>query len=336
MRIHAITKNRDGCFEHRIALPLAHLGRLGHDTSFGDGASAALLDELSSQSDSVLLGKFITDDHAVTAWETIARNPRRPALMVYDVDDAYEFVDQVHGGDRSVYADPAARARAARVMRAADLITCSTPALAELYAGLNRTVVLPNAIADEVFEWAARTPPLRFTVGFQGSPSHLQDMQWALPALDAFMHRRPHARWHWFGMTDPQCWPAQRQRCTPWEDSPERFYRSMLGRFHVGVAPLAPGIEFNRFKSGLKAQVYAALRIPTVASDTEFFRDTVDSGRTGILCSTWGQWTDALTYLCDDPTAATVMGMHAYDAEHKRRMSVVAPHWERAYREALR
>jgi glycosyltransferase involved in cell wall biosynthesis len=334
VRIHAITKNRDGCFEHRIALPLAHLGRLGHDTSYGDGASAALLDELSAEPDSVLLGKFITDEHAVQSWEKIAANRRRPALMVYDVDDSYYHVAQVHGGDRSVYADPAAVARSERVMRAADLITCSTPALAELYAPLGRTVVLPNAVADEVFAWGARTPPGKFTVGFQGSPSHLQDFQYWLPALDDFMGATD-ARWHWFGLADAHCWPPYRQRCTQWIDSPEDFYRAMRGRFHVGVAPIHPGVEFNRYKSGLKAQVYAALRIPVVASDTEYFREVVTPGRTGILCSTGDAWTEALLYLHEHPDEATAMGMHAYDAEYKRRMSVVAPMWWRAYWKAM-
>jgi glycosyltransferase involved in cell wall biosynthesis len=341
VRIHAITRNRDGCFEHRIALPLAHLGRLDHDTSYGDGAGAALLDELSAEPDSVLIGKFLTDEYAVSAWEKISSNPRRPRLMVYDVDDAYQFVSQVHGGDRSVYAHPDTILRSQRVMRAADLITCSTPALAELYEDLAPTVVLPNAIPDEVFEWGARTPPAAFTVGFQGSPSHLQDFQYWLPAYDDFMRGAVRtdgthaARWHWFGMTDPRCWPAHRQRCTPWEDTPEKFYRGMLGKFHVGVAPLHPGLEFNAYKSGLKAQVYAALRVPVVASDTEFFRDVVGNGRTGILCDTRAAWTDSLMYLYESPGDAAAMGMRAYDAEYRRRMSAVAPLWEQAYRKAM-
>jgi hypothetical protein len=291
--------DRGGCFEHRIALPLAHLGRIGHDTSFGNGVSASLLDELSARSDSVLIAKFVTDEADTAAWESIARSPKRPALMVYDVDDSYYHVSDIYTGDRSVYAKPETVPNSERVMRAADLITTTTPELASVYEHLGTPIaVLPNAVADEILDWQLRTPPKVFTVGYQGSPSHLYDMQYWVGAFDAFMDAAPRARWHWFGLHDPKCWPTHRQKVTPWINSAEQFHRSLNGRFHVGVAPLHPG-------------------------------------RTGFLASTPAQWKDALIELYRDPGKAETMGMHARDLEATRVMSRVVHKWETAYREAL-
>jgi hypothetical protein len=332
-----MSTDRGGCFEHRIALPLAHLGRRGHDTTYANGVAAVTLNELAGRGDSVLIAKFVTEEEPVAAWERIAAAPagRRPALMVYDVDDSYYHVGQIFTGDRSVYNDPAVIARSERMMRAADLVTCTTTEVAALYAPLGTpTAVLPNAVADELLDWQVRTPPKRFTIGYQGSPSHLHDMQYWVPSFDRVM-RSTGAMWHWFGINDPKCWPDQRQKITPWNNSPEAFHRSMNGRFHVGVAPLHPDLEFNRYKSGLKAQVYGALGRPTVASDFPFYRDVIRDCETGYLCETSTEWSDALCHLYRDPHAATVMGMNARELESTRTMSKIVHMWVDAYERHL-
>lgn len=336
MRIHAATTDRGGCFEHRIALPLAHLGRRGHDTSYSSGVSAELLNELSQRDDSVLILKFVTEEAAVRAIEEIAVAPRRPALLVYDVDDSYYHVGQIYAGQHSVYNDPEAVARAERVMRAVDLVTCSTPAVAALYAPLGTpTMVLPNAVADELLDWQIRTPPRRFTIGFQGSPSHLQDVQHWIEPFAKFMQTTD-AMWHWFGPKDPECWPARRQKSTPWIDSPEAFHRALNGKFHVGVAPLHPGIPFNRYKSGLKAQVYGALGRPTIASGIDFYQDVIASGVTGFLADTEDDWYCMLKMLHNNPGLAVAMGMRARELESTRTMSKVIHRWVDAYEGAMK
>ena len=334
MRIHAMTTDRGGCFEHRIALPLAHLGRRGHDTSYGNGAPATVLNELANRPDSVLIGKFITAPQDVAGWQAIAQAPKRPALMVYDCDDSYWDVQQIAGGERSVYAIEENLRGSEAVMRAADLITCTTPTLAariqEKIPGVP-VVVLPNCVADEILDWHVRTPPRKFTIGFQGSPSHLQDMQYWLPAFDTVMKSRPGVMWHWFGLHDPKCWPPHRQRCTPWENSPEQFHRSLNGKFHVGVAPLHPHLPFNRYKSGLKAQVYGALGRPTIASDYPYYGDVIEHGTTGYLCEYPADWEYYLKWLIDDPRKAEKMGEAARELESTRTMSKRVHLWEDAY-----
>lgn len=338
MRIHAMTTDRGGCFEHRIALPLAHLGRRGHDTSYGNGAPAAVLNELAARPDSVLIGKFITAPQDVAGWQAIAESPKRPALMVYDCDDSYWDVQQIAGGERSVYAIEENLRGSEAVMRAADLITCTTPVLAERIAEKileTPVAVLPNCVADEILDWHVRTPPRKFTIGFQGSPSHLQDMQYWLGAFDQVMKSRPQVMWHWFGLHDPKCWPAHRQKITPWNNSPEQFHRSLNGRFHVGVAPLHPALPFNRYKSGLKAQVYGALGRPTVASDTPYYRDVIEDGETGYVVAHEWEWTSLLQYYAANPYEAEKMGEAARELESTRTMSKRVHLWEDAYQEVL-
>jgi glycosyltransferase involved in cell wall biosynthesis len=335
MRIHALCTDRGGCFEHRIALPLAHLGRLGHDTSYGNFISPAMLYEMAEQPDSVLLGKFITAEDDTAAWEEIAALPKRP-LMVYDLDDSYWDVENIYTGDRSIYAKPETIANSERVMRAADLITVTTTDLADLvWTKLGReAAVLPNAVADEVFGLHLRRPPKRFTIGYQGSPSHLLDVKRWLGAFDRTMEDTG-AMWHWFGINDPVCWPAHLQLVTEWTNNPEEFHRSMNGKFHVGVAPIDPDLTFNAYKSGLKAQVYSAMGTPTVATDISYYRDTIVHGTTGYLVSTDDEWVDAIRSLNEDRNMAAAMGMRARDLEKTRMMSKVVHKWENAYRKAM-
>jgi glycosyltransferase involved in cell wall biosynthesis len=96
-----------------------------------------------------------------------------------------------------------------------------------------------------------------------------------------------------------------------------------------------PELTFNSYKSGLKAQVYAALGRPTVASDFSFYADVIRHGETGFLAGSAQEWTDALMELYRDPHTATVMGMNARELESTRTMSKVVHRWEDAYREAL-
>ena len=72
-------------------------------------------------------------------------------------------------------------------------------------------------------------------------------------------------------------------------------------RWHIGLAPLTD-THFNRSKSAIKAMDYAALGLPTVASDTGPYAGVVRDGVNGLLAAnTETAWFNALAGLLRDP-----------------------------------
>lgn len=337
MKIHAVTTDRGGCWWFRVFLPLDTYARTYQvETSYGAGVPPGLLDELSDRSDpGVLIAKFLQAPVNVEVWEQIARAPRRP-LLVYDVDDSYYHVEDMHAGEHSVYANPEVVRRAERVMRVCDVVTCSTPAVANLYERVNRnTVVLPNSVPQSLFSYGSEARPERFTVGYQSSPSHLHDIQYATPALVAFLTRHRDARVHFYGPTDPvevvkPVRPDQVET-TAWVDDLDRFHRRLANSMHVGIAPIEPGRQFNAYKSGVKAQTYAALGIPTIASDTSYYRDVIRDGQTGLIARTPAQFAMRLNMLYNEPEELADMGRQALLAESRRTIEKRIDMWHKVY-----
>lgn len=331
LRIHAATTDRGGCFWFRIQQPLDALGRLfGHDTSYGDGAPPEVLNEAD-----VLIGKFLTGTREVSTWLQIARAPRRP-LLVYDVDDSYYHVEDIHMGSRSVYSNPLYLARAEQVITAADLVTCSTPAVAELYSKLNKNcIVLPNAVPTWLPEQPERGAPAHFTIGYQCSPSHQDDMQYWAASFYRFLRRHPDARIHFIGPDDPQGFPKFQTVSTPWVNDPIDFHLGLNGAMTVGIAPLKPNLTFNLYKSGIKAQTYQALGIPAIVSDATYYRDTVVNGRTGFIVKSHGAWYQALEHFYEHPESWALMGAAGRELERSRSMDKIAHLYDTAYRKAI-
>lgn len=350
MRVHAITTDRGGCWWFRVFLPLDTYARTYQvETSYGDGVPRELLDELSDRSDpGVLVAKFLQSagpgrdvetglltPSNVEFWEQIARAPRRP-LLVYDVDDSYYHVSDMYAGEHSVYADPEVVRRAERVMRACDVVTCSTPAVASLYERVNRNVVvLPNSVPESLLSLATDRRPPGFTIGYQCSPSHLHDIQWVTPALVAFLTRHRDARVHFYGPTEDvqvvkPVRPEQVQT-TRWIDNLYRFHKVMSGAYHVGIAPIVPGRAFNAYKSGVKAQTYGALGIPSITGDTTYYRDVVRDGVTGFIARSPREFAARLEQLHKSPELLADMGQQAQLAESKRTIERRIDLWHKVY-----
>lgn len=106
----------------------------------------------------------------------------------------------------------------------------------------------------------------------------------------------------------------------PWSDDMRSFHLG-LGRFDIGLCPLAP-TRFNRAKSGIKAMEYQAAGVVPVATDCAAYREVIEDGVTGFLVKTQWEWADRLTQLSQD---------HALRAQMSLACKSVAP--QRAYRQ---
>jgi glycosyltransferase involved in cell wall biosynthesis len=230
--------------------------------------------------------------------------------------------------------DPRAAESVRYCLRRADMITVSTPYLAELYAPLNSNIrILPNCVKAELLDMPRKRRE-RVTVGWQGGSSHLVDMCMIQDELSGVLAANPGADMHFVGVDfSPLQWirnPGLRERCrfTSWFDDVGDYYRAV--DFDIAIAPLAD-VPFNRAKSHLKALDAAARGIPIVAQDMEPYRDFVRDGETGYLVRTAQEWTARLTELIHDEAAREEMGAKAREVARRYTMQGNWQLWEKAY-----
>ncbi len=218
-------------------------------------------------------------------------------------------------------------------LRRAEMVTVSTPYLAELYAPFNSNiVVLPNYVKAELLDLPRKRRD-RVTVGWQGGTSHLVDLCAIQEPLTAILDAHPDVDMHWVGMDYS---PLVRRQCrfTPWADDVGDMYKTI--DFDIAIAPLADAgnlwdVPFNRSKSYLKCLEAAARGIPVVAQDSEPYRDFVRDGETGYLVRTGEEWQARLTELINDEQAREEMGAKARALAAGYTIQEHWVKWERAY-----
>jgi SAM-dependent methyltransferase len=228
--------------------------------------------------------------------------------LVYECDDDLLRVDP--SGLPHLH-DEGVRDTVRFCLQLSDMVTVSTPYLAEQYRKLNdNVVVLPNYV-DAKLLGIERPRRERLTLGWAGGSSHLAD--WATvaaPAVRTVLGGHPEMDMHFMGVDFSPMLGDTRSRCrfTPWDNDVSAYYRKI--DFDVGLAPLGDS-DFNRSKSWIRALEMASLGIPIVASDIEPYRDFVIDGVTGFLVRTEEEWAARLTELVADAEARAEMGRKA-------------------------
>lgn len=250
--------------------------------------------------------------HMARLWEAVAGRVAR----VYELDDD---VLRVHPS-QGIALTESQRHHVGYLLASADLVTCSTPFLAEVVGAANpNVVVLPNVIHERVLS-VTRPRRERVTVGWGGGSSHLMDVAAAAEPLAAVLAAHPDADMHWVGM-DYSPLVGRECRFTPWHRDVFRYYAAI--DWDIAIAPLADHV-FNYSKSHLRALDAAALGIPVVAQDLPPYREFVIDGVTGYLVRTADEWRARLTELISDGAAREEMGRKA--REHAAGFTI-QQHW---------
>ncbi len=185
--------------------------------------------------------------------------------------------------------------------------------------------VLPNLPIEKVeprdrqhWEWAQDHVRRRdngdVVIGyFSGSITHNADFNMILPALIAVMEERPNVRLKVMGELDlPEALEPYADRIETagfcaWQDLPYA-----IADADINIAPLQDTI-FNEAKSENKWVEAALVKVPTIASDVGAFAKMIDSGHTGLLCSSTDEWCDALIRLVDHPEERERIALAAHD-----------------------
>ena len=255
---------------------------------------------------------LLTQRHAVpdaAAAEALAAHCRGSGMrLIYDLDDDLLGLPPEHP-DAARLA-PRAGAVAA-MLRLADLVTVSTPALAARIAPLRAdAVVVANALDERIWgdppsSRPRRAPPVRLLC--MGTATHEADFALIAPALARLVGQfGARIAIEVIGVTTQVALPEGVTRLAPPGSvaSYPAFVHWLRAQpaWDIGLAPLADS-AFNACKSPIKLLDYAALGLAAVASDTPAYRDALAAGGGLGVANTEAAWCDALSRLIRQPEA---------------------------------
>lgn len=229
--------------------------------------------------------------------DLIHRFQARGIAVVVDVDDDVAAIDPLNRA--AGWENPRNILKGCAM---ADLVTVSTPALADIYGGHGRVAILENCVPTALLDMPRDSDGR--TVGWGGwTGSHPGDLAVTHGGV-ADAARRAGARFHVVGPPDDvqeQLGLDERPSSTgPLTKVAEYEYERALGALDVGIVPLRD-TRFNAGKSWLKGVQYAARGIPFVASDVAEYRRLSAAG-IGMLAPDRGRsWRARVLELLTDP-----------------------------------
>jgi glycosyltransferase involved in cell wall biosynthesis len=255
--------------------------------------------------------------------------------VVYEVDDAFDVLETWHPQyaawgrekvDQSI-----------RMMQLADLVTTSTPWLAEHFRKYNPNIqVIPNLLDLSVWPQAVRAENRStFRIVWAGAKSHKGDLDLVASALEKFAKICPSARIVFFGqMPDGFDVPESQveyHEAVDFEDYPEKLASLDAD---VAIAPLSE-CEFNRGKSNLRIIQYMACGWPVIASDIEPYSRTMrsESGTVGglLVPSQMSEWVNALDFMMKCPGVRKVLAKDAPVVSRRHDLRPFVPKIEKIF-----
>lgn len=321
-RVFAWITDTAGCFHYRIDLPLTALNqRPGWDCTWGaPGPDIHDYD--------VVIGQRLAGDNP--EWLALCRDPN--VLAVYDFDDDLVNIEPENTVPYSIYY-PLREGTIANI-RAADVVTTCTDAIAEIVAEWNpNVVVLPICIPAAVLDLPKPPPghgePL---LGWAGSMFQAQNWVGMPDVLAEYAHRVPKARFHTIGADYLGHAFAGRKDITGW-GTMDQLYAAL--NFDIGIAPLASRLHGSRVRSWTKPLQYAARSIPVVASAVGQYPEWVEDGVNGLLVPDTDEWQtdwlDRLLWLTENPDAQKRLGAGAMGCARQYTIEGNIWRWEQVY-----
>lgn len=336
MRVTVHPCDSGGCGWYRLRWPAEVLQAAGHDVVVAESFDALFFNGQMIrplvEADVVVLQRPL----ARTVVEAIPMLHRHGVAVVVEIDDAFHALPRGHGARKAtaVAADPDHnRLWLRRACDLADLVTVTTPALAEMYGSHGRVKVLPNLVPASYLELPTHAPRTEApTVGWTGSVvTHVGDLDELGGVIPQVLEETGARFVSWgVGLTEQTLGVTGRVR--PWADL-RGAYPRQVADLDVGLVPLADN-AFCRAKSALKGLEYAALGVPFVASPrADYVRLHAETG-VGLFASTPAEWHVRLAYLLTSPEARTQVAAANRDAVAGHTYQNHADRWWNAWRTA--
>lgn len=327
MRIFCGHDGGTGCGWYRMLMWGAELPRHGYDVTMRDA-------DVDKRGDTGITARDMDGHDVIVAQrfnkpgaEHLWRRARTPFnRLVYELDDDVFNITPDNFAAYTLWKNPLIRDAAIHNIEVSDLITTTTQPLAELLREYNPNVmVIPNQIPAWVCDYQ-RSRRDRPAVGWAGGGSHGADVGLIVTPVRRFLQRFKGWDLRLAGTDYRVTFKAgDRAVFTPWvhvTDDPHGFYT--VPDWDIGLAPLVP-TQFTRCKSAIKALEWAALGIPTIASDWPPYSDFIRHGETGFIVKHDHEWLKYMSLLAADDDLRESMGTKA--REQARQFTMEGGGW---------
>lgn len=313
-----VGRERTGPDLWRVLQPITALEKAGYPCGW-DFKDNVLIGAIAPSFDGYLLPRISWPaEHRRTAEGWFADCRRKGKVTIYDSDDDVFTAAETHRRvelnwmeGKSFEQLEEERFQRIWAMQQCDGVTVSTQRLATIVRTYtNRpVVVVGNAIDLPWFRGvvqASKRTVKGLTIGWAGGRRHDRDVEQMAEAWGRIASRFPDVTFVVQGHQPDvitQSVPSERIVSLSW--MPLESYPSGLAQIDIGCA-VAADTPFNRCKSNIKAQEYAAAGAAVVASPT-LYASILEHGKTGYLASTVDDWETALAELVSRPALRAIM-----------------------------
>lgn len=306
-----------GDFIYRIEQPSRAMGQTSGVKVINVNIYSPHLKELCRQAD-VLVLHMVSEQDILPVME---ERKRRGLPTVYEVSDNF-VAFQSRDPMKSYFQDPLNLATTFQYIHLADAVQVTSKPLADTFGFLNPSfVVFENQLIHAGIFKPGENGPV--TIGWAGSVSHLDDLQWIQPVLLNFFRKYPHVHFSYMGtrqgFTYFQDIPEPQRSYTP-PGSLHDYYR-FLETIDIGLAPLLP-TEYNRCRSDIKFVEYASRGVAPVLSALEPYKETAVNGVTALLFADERELFQAVETLVNDREFRLRVAKNACEYAKKERREI--------------
>jgi glycosyltransferase involved in cell wall biosynthesis len=302
----------------RVLQPITALEKQGYPAGW-DFKDADLLGLVAAAAEAILIPRMEwPPEYRRVAEAWFADNRAKGKITIYDADDdiftAAETQRRVELGwmeGRTYEQLEASRFERIWAMQQCDGVTVSTQRLATIVRSFTTkpVIVVPNAIDLVWFKGVVRATKRQIpglTIGWAGGRRHDRDVEMMAEAWGRIARRYPAVRFVIQGHVPPvilENVDRDRLAILPWMRLQEYPYG--IRQIDIGCCAVAD-TPFNRPKSNIKAMEYAAAGAAVVASPT-LYAGLVDSGYSGFIADSVGEWEDGLSVLIESNALRRMM-----------------------------
>lgn len=308
MKVLSHPAAKDGCRHYRVDLPIEALKKEGKQAEVRDWYNYQA--QMSDGKDSTIVGLNRLPSVDVVSFqrpmrrlmfELMVQLQKNGIAVVVEIDDDFSNLAASHPSWADTHPDLDSdrnRNWLKRCTDQADWVTCTTPALAQIYGSHKRVSIIPNYVPA----WYLDLPNKWYRdvrVGWAGvTHTHVGDLRVPKNGVSRAIDET--------GALFCVIGDGKRvQEQLQLTDAPYTSglvsldkYPATVSQLDIGIAPLKQ-TRFNQSKSFLKGLEYSSLGVPWVASPTDSYRD-INAQGLGTLASTPDEWHDSLVKLIND------------------------------------
>jgi len=221
----------------------------------------------------------------------------------------------------------------------ADLITCTTPVLHEIFKKINPNCeILPNVIDVELYP-SCEFVKKEVRILWQGGSSHYEDLYIVHKQIVNILKKYPTVKFVYFGdmrfVSLFKDAPQNQIEYHGWVSHKTYPYKLATMNCDIGLCPVADN-EFNRCKSSIKWMEYSTQKMATIASDITPYNVDIEKDVTGILVND-SEWFDAMERLIADKLYREALARNAYNTVCEKYNANTKAHlWRDAYDKVLK